>query len=134
MNIKQYNDPVLHENFRSQYDRTENILVDPEITEACVATMVSMKKGFETAAHAHKTEEQIFIVLEGSGLLTLKEESNEIKKGDSVYIPRNAVHKILATSEEFIYIYVSVWPKGKPKGLKPKVYEENRILNIKYHY
>ena len=132
MNLKQYNDPVLHEKFRSQYDRTENILVGPEITEACVATMVSMKKGFETVTHAHKSEEQIFIVLEGTGLLTLEEENNEIKKGHSVYIPRNANHKILATSEELIYIYISVWPKGKQKELKSKVYEEKRILNIKY--
>ncbi len=132
MHLIRYDDKGFRERVKGEYDRTEDVLVGPELTEACVAATVRMKQGFVTELHAHDTEEQVFIVLEGTGELTIENENREINQSMAFYIPRKAKHKIVATSEELVYIYISVWPEGKPRELKSRVYKEGRILNIKY--
>ena len=132
MHLIRHDEIGFRDRIKDEYDRSEDILVGPELTEACAAATVRMKRGFETEAHAHDTEEQLFIVLSGKGELVIEDENREISKGMTVYIPRRASHKIVATSEELVYIYVSVWPEGKPQGLKPKAYQEGKVLNIKY--
>jgi len=132
MHLIQYDDMAFRKRVKGEYDRSEDILVGPELTESSVAATVRMKKGFETETHAHSNEEQIFIVLSGRGELTIEDESKEIKGGMAVYIPRKAQHRILAVSDELIYIYISIWPEKKPKNMKPKIYKEGKVLNIKY--
>ncbi|HUV08085.1 MAG TPA: cupin domain-containing protein [Spirochaetia bacterium] len=120
------------ERVKGEYDRTEDLLVSPELTEASAVATVRMKKGFETKAHSHDDMEQIFIVLEGRGELTLRAEKREIEKGALFFIPKGIEHRIVATSDELVYIYVSVWPDGKPPGLKPGFHREGRILDLHY--
>jgi quercetin dioxygenase-like cupin family protein len=91
-----------------------------------------MKRGFETKAHAHDTEEQVFIVLEGRGEITLEDEKRELEKGVLVYIPRGAKHRVVAISDELVYIYITIWPDGRPPGLKAKVYQEGRVVDIMF--
>jgi len=132
VHVIRYDEKGFRERVKGEYDRSEDILVGPELTEASVVATVRMKQGFETEVHAHHTEEQVFIVLCGTGELSIENEHGEISGGMAVYIPRKAKHKIVATSEELVYIYISIWPEGKPEGLKPKVLQEGRVLNIKY--
>ena len=132
MHVVRFDEEGFKERVRGEFDRSEDILVGPERTEACVATTVRMRQGFETETHSHFDEEQVFVILSGEGELTIEHEHREISGGMTVYIPRKARHKLVATSEQLVYIYFSVWPEGKPKNLKPKVYQEGRVLNIKY--
>ncbi len=132
MHLIQYHDIAFRKRVKEEYDRSEDILVGPELTESSVAAAVRMKKGFETETHAHNNEEQIFIVLKGKGELTIEDETKEIEGGMAVYIPRKAQHRILAVSDELVYIYISIWPEKKPENMKPKIYREGRVLNIKY--
>ena len=111
MHLIRHDEIGFRDRIKGEYDRSEDILVGPELTEACVAATVRMKRGFETETHSHETEEQLFIVLNGSGELVIENECREISEGMTIYIPRRAVHKIVATSEELAYIYVSVWPE-----------------------
>ncbi|MCX7037813.1 MAG: cupin domain-containing protein, partial [Spirochaetes bacterium] len=113
-------------------DRSEDILVGPELSEACAAATVRMKRGFRTDVHAHDEQEQLFVVLHGKGRMTIGEECEDIRGGMAVYITRKAMHAVEATSRELVYIYVSVWPEKKPPGLKPKILKEGRIMNITY--
>lgn len=132
MHLIRHDEAGFKERITGEYDRTEDILVGPELTEACVAATVRMKRGFETEVHAHDDEEQVFIVLDGTGELTVAGQVRQFSRGMTAYIPRKVNHKIVATSSELVYIYISVWPEGKPRGLKPKIYREGRVLNIKY--
>ncbi len=132
MHLIQYHDMAFRKRVKGEYDRSEDILVGPELTESSVAATVRMKRGFETETHAHNHEEQIFIVLKGKGELTIEDETKEIEGGMAVYIPRRAQHRILALSDELVYIYISIWPEKKPENMKPKIYREGRVLNIKY--
>ena len=132
MHLIQYNDMAFRKRVKGEYDRSEDILVGPELTESSVAAAVRMKKGFETETHAHNHEEQIFIVLSGKGELTIEDETKEIEGGMAVYIPRRAQHRILAVSDELVYIYISIWPGKKPENMVLRIYKEGKVLNIKY--
>ncbi|MBC2852483.1 cupin domain-containing protein [Cetobacterium sp. 2G large] len=52
---------------------------------------VHFDKGSEGAIHTHK-HEQITYVLEGKFLFTVGEKIEEVKKGDSIYMPKNISH------------------------------------------
>ena len=53
MHLIRHDESGFKERITGEYDRTEDILVGPELTEACVAATVRMKRGFETEVHAH---------------------------------------------------------------------------------
>lgn len=132
MHLLRYDAVGFRQRVQGSYDRSEDILVGPEASEACVAATVRMKRGFRTDLHAHDEQEQLFVVLRGKGRMTIGEESQEVRAGMAVFIPRKAVHAVEATSRELAYIYISVWPNGKPPGMKPKVLKQARIMNITY--
>ena len=90
MHLIRYDEEGFRERVQGEYDRTEDLLLAPELTEACVAVTVRMKRGFETKAHAHDTEEQVYIVLSGRGEITLDNEKREMEKGMLLFIPRGA--------------------------------------------
>ncbi len=132
MHLLRYDAVGFRQRVHGSYDRSEDVLVGPEASEACVAATVRMKRGFKTDLHAHDEQEQLFVVLRGKGRMTVGGESSDIRAGMAVFIPRKAPHAVEATSRELAYIYVSVWPKGKPPGLKPKVQKQGAIMNITY--
>ena len=132
MHTIRYDDKGFKERVTGEYSRAEDILVGPELTDACIAATVRMKRGFETEVHAHSVEEQIFIVLDGTGEITIEDEKKEINKGMTVYVPKKVDHKIIATSEELVYVYITVWTKGKPDGITAKICKEGKVTNIKY--
>lgn len=49
------------------------------------------------AEHAHRTQEQIYYVLEGEGLLTLDDERHLMRPHDYVYIPPGVRHSFANT-------------------------------------
>ncbi len=53
---------------------------------------------------AHKEKEQTFFVITGSGHVTVGDETEFIKKGDVVFVPRNTPHTTEAANEELIYL------------------------------
>ncbi|MDD2318164.1 MAG: cupin domain-containing protein [Desulfobacterales bacterium] len=50
--------------------------------------------GERTFMHRHRTSEEIYHITQGSGLVTLGEETFPVEAGDSVCIPPNTVHCI----------------------------------------
>ena len=116
MHVLRYDTAGFRERVQGRYDRSEDVLVSPELSEACAAATVRMKRGFRTDVHAHNEQEQLFVVLRGKGRMTIGAECEDIRGGMAVYIPRKARHAIEATSRELVYIYVSIWPEKKPPG------------------
>lgn len=132
MHIIRYDDRGFRERVTGDYDRTEDILVSPEMTESSMAVAVRMKKGFKTDTHSHKDQEQIYIILKGRGELTLDGQTRPVEEGMAAFIPRNASHRVVALSHELVYIYLGVWPEGKPKGLKPRAIQTGKVLDLKF--
>ena len=132
MHTIRYDDRGFRERIVGDYDRTEDILVSPEMTESSMAVAVRMKKGFKTETHSHTDQEQIYLILQGSCVLTVDGDSQTVEEGMAAFIPRNASHRVVAISQELVYVYLGVWPKGKPKGLKPRAIQTGKVLDLKF--
>lgn len=52
-----------------------------------------------TQLHQHKTSEEIYYILSGSGEMTLADEKFPVTAGDTICIPVNTAHKIRNTQE-----------------------------------
>src|SRR5438105_12488791 len=51
--------------------------------------------GARTTPHYHPMTEEIYYILEGTGRMTIDDETRDIEPGDSIAIPPGAVHAIL---------------------------------------
>ena len=68
-----------------------------------------VKPGETSFKHALKTSE-IYIILEGKGLMVIDKEAQEVTKGHVVYIPPNAVQCIENIGTEDLIFYCIVDP------------------------
>jgi mannose-6-phosphate isomerase-like protein (cupin superfamily) len=55
---------------------------------------VEMKAGSKSPLHFHKVMSEIYLITEGSGLMTLGETARKVAAGDCVSIPPGIVHAI----------------------------------------
>ena len=58
----------------------------------------SLAPGQTTERHYHRASEEIYVVLEGEGDLTIDGERRQLGAGDAALIPAGAWHEIVATS------------------------------------
>jgi len=94
-------------NFGKVYEfgsNTANLLVDRCEANKCELTLVKWLEGNKGAMVAHKEKEQAFFVLEGEGKVTIGDETEEIKSGHLIYVPRNSVHTTEATKGTLTYL------------------------------
>ncbi len=53
-----------------------------------------VEPGAKTAAHFHRQTEEIYYIVEGTGLMTIGDEQRQVGPGDAVAIPPGVVHQI----------------------------------------
>jgi mannose-6-phosphate isomerase-like protein (cupin superfamily) len=53
----------------------------------------------EVKAHRHAQHSEHVVVMEGEGLMKVKDRSFAIKKGDVVFIPKNEAHSVKVTGK-----------------------------------
>ncbi|UCE07596.1 MAG: cupin domain-containing protein [bacterium] len=90
-----------------QFDFGSNLtllLLDRTETQRCEVVVVSWPAGNKGAMVAHKDKEQTFFVLSGTGDVTVGNETESIKPGDIVFVPRNTPHTTEAAKEELTYL------------------------------
>lgn len=80
------------------------LLLDRNETNRCELTVVSWPAGNKGAMVAHKEKEQTFFVLKGKGWITIGEETEKVKPGDVIFVPRNTPHTTEAAEEELTYL------------------------------
>lgn len=70
--------------------------------------IASVRPNEATHPHSHD-EEETFFILSGRGEITIDGQSDQVERGDVIYLPRNSYHTIrnLSDSEplEFLNIY-----------------------------
>ena len=79
-------------------------VVNPEWGTAIAIVPV----GGETTIHSHD-EKETFLILAGKGMMTVDGESQEMVKGDLVYLPAMSEHKILNISDTEELEFLSIW-------------------------
>jgi mannose-6-phosphate isomerase-like protein (cupin superfamily) len=87
---------ILRKNGAPRYERdhiTSHLLVSALTCDAenLAITLVEMEPGGVQHVHSHAPE-QMYYILEGSGMMTVGNERRQVKVGDCVYYPPFAEH------------------------------------------
>jgi mannose-6-phosphate isomerase-like protein (cupin superfamily) len=84
-------------------------LVSGDLTHSEALTMGIAKIPPNEALHEHRhLQEEIYLFLEGTGLVTIDGETRPVGAGTSVFIPGNALHSCENTGEgdlRFAYVF-----------------------------
>ena len=80
--IRELMHPDVHGNFRQS------------LAEAVVPA------GSSTLLHKHMQSEEMYHILQGTGLMVLEDREFRVKPGDTVYIPQGAAHNIRNQGKE----------------------------------
>lgn len=66
--------------------------------------------GSATLLHRHHTSEEVYYLLQGSGMMRLGEQEFEVAQGDSVCIPPGVAHNIRNTAEQPLILLCACAP------------------------
>ena len=67
--------------------------------ERCSLAEETLPPGASVARHHHVSTEEVYYILEGSGLMTVGAESRAVSAGDAVFIPLNHAHTLTNTGQ-----------------------------------
>jgi quercetin dioxygenase-like cupin family protein len=90
-----------------QFDFGSNstrLLLDRNETNRLEFVVVSWPAGSKGAMVAHKEKEQTFFILEGTGRITVGSETEKVKPGEVIFVPRNIPHTTAAGSQTLTYL------------------------------
>ncbi len=86
------------------------------------ATWVTVEPGGQQKLH-HHTAIQIYVIVQGSGLMHVGGESQQVSAGDLIYIPSDAKHGIENNTAESL-VYVSA---ATPAFDLPQAYDQGQL-------
>ena len=64
------------------------------LKEKIEAEMVCYEPGQNTVEHHHVGQDEIFIIMDGSGTITVDGESRPVEKGDIIFAPADKPHGV----------------------------------------
>ena len=70
-----------------------------------LVTWVEISPGDKQKLHQHVSE-QVYVIIKGSGKMTVGDEKENVAEGDIIYVPSNKLHGILNTGNSLL-AYVS---------------------------
>jgi quercetin dioxygenase-like cupin family protein len=83
------------------------VLLDRIETNRCEFLVFRWPTGNKDTIDADKEKEQTFFILSGSGRITVGNDTELVKEGDVIFVPRNIAHAIEAANQELIYLCLS---------------------------
>jgi quercetin dioxygenase-like cupin family protein len=101
-----------------------------------------LPKGSGIPVHRHFHMEEVFYVLEGSGIVTLNDVPHSCEKGGTIFIPRNTWHGFSSPDQELVLLWMMVPPgldgffretcnpPGEPQ--KELTKEQINVIALKY--
>jgi len=93
-----------------KYDFGSNstiLLLDRNETNKFEFVVVQWPPHSKGAMVAHKEKEQTFFILSGEGKVTIGEETEPVKPGDLIFVPRNTPHTTEAGDEDLEYLCIN---------------------------
>ena len=85
-------------------------------------TWVEGEPGSEQDGHSHSNEEQVYVVIQGRGLMRVGADAQEVGPGTLVFIPKGLAHSIRNVGTEKL-IYVSATAPPFDAGMVNDLYE-----------
>ena len=83
------------------------LLLDRAESERCETTVVSCPAGNKGPLVEHDDREHTLFVLSGTGSVTVGDETEPVKPGTVVFVPRNTAHSVEAGKEQLTYLCLS---------------------------
>ena len=73
-------------------------------------TWLSVPSGAEQRSHAHIDAEQVYVIVRGSGRMTVAGDVEQVGVGDLVFIPPATEHSIVNEGDEDLVIVTAASP------------------------
>lgn len=89
------------------------------------ATWVEVPPGAQQQAHSHQEAEQIYVIVKGSGTMSVAGDSEEVSEGDLVLIPPATDHGIENSGQDDL-VYISA---ASPPVSMQELYETELALS-----
>ena len=78
--------------------------------EFLFAGLNAFEPGQQNAAHTHDSQDKLYYVLQGSGLVRIGEEAATLHAGDAALAPAGVVHSILNSGAEKLIVMAVMAP------------------------
>lgn len=86
-------------------------------------TWVEGQPGSEQPVHSHPDSEQVYVIVQGRGAITVGDETREVGPGTAVLVPPDTGHSIRNTGEErLVFISATSPPFDMPPSDSPFAY------------
>ncbi len=114
---------ILKKNRAPRYIRKEGItsylLASPRTSNAeyLITTVVEIKPSGEQRLHSH-VPEQVYYILEGTGLMVVDDEKARVEAGDCIFIPSGAPHGLKNDGEGILKYFSAAAPSFDSEQLK----------------
>ncbi len=104
--------------YRKPEGVTSYLLASPRTSHAkhLTTTVVLVDPNGEQPVHKHAPE-QVYFVLEGSGLMTVGTETQEAGPGDCVFVPSDTPHGVRNTGQEILRYFSAAAPAFETSDL-----------------
>ena len=67
---------------------------------------ITLKPGDTNYLHTHENAEQVYFVMQGGGMVQVGEESEEVKAGDVIFLPKGNQHGFYNTGKKIAILYL----------------------------
>ncbi|HEY4362484.1 MAG TPA: cupin domain-containing protein [Bryobacteraceae bacterium] len=74
------------------------------------AGLNSFEPGQEHAPHAHQGQDKLYLVLEGSGLVQIGDQTEQLSAGDAAFAPSGVIHSIRNPGPERLVVMAVLGP------------------------
>jgi quercetin dioxygenase-like cupin family protein len=74
------------------------------------AGLNSFEPGQEHAAHAHRGQDKLYVVLQGSGEVSVGGQTEQLEAGDAAFAPAEVKHSIRNTSSARLVVMAVLGP------------------------
>jgi quercetin dioxygenase-like cupin family protein len=78
--------------------------------ESLFVGLNSFEPGQEHSAHAHQGQDKLYVVLEGSGMVRVGEQTELLSAGDAAFAPSGVVHSIRNPGPERLVVVAALAP------------------------
>lgn len=97
----------------------QRILLAREESEGVEVSLLEYPPGARFPLNSHREMEELYLILEGGGEITVGDETRGVTNGDLILVPRHTMHRIANTGDYVLrYLCVSTFPEGYPPDEK----------------
>lgn len=97
-------------------DNETYVLEDNNFLENLTLSQTRLKPGQATRGHSHENQEEVYIFVSGSGIITIGDKKFPAAKGDLFLIPKGHFHRVQNVSIDEACVFTCIFEKYDRSG------------------